>query len=127
MFGRYAIAAILIATATPALADSSRCGTAPIAPANVDGNTASEDQMKNAIADFKTFQQQSDDYQSCLLADLRAQKLAAANDSKNPHPLDPSVEAGVNALIDANQKLKERLGAQLNAAILAYKGKHPGQ
>ncbi len=127
MLGRYAIAAVLIAIASPALADSSRCGPPPIAPASVDGNTASKSQMEGAIADFKTFQQQSDDYQSCLVADLRAQRLAAANDSKNPHKLDPSVEASVNALIDANQKLKERVGAQLNAAIIAYKSKHPGQ
>ncbi len=125
MLGRMIAAAAFLLAATPALADSSRC-VEPIPPASINGNTATEQQMKDAIADFKTFQQASDDYQSCLLADLKAQQLAAAK-AKDPKPLDPSVAAGVDARIDANQKLKERLGAELNAAIIAYKSKHPGQ
>ena len=124
MFGRYIVAATLIAIAMPALADSSAC-TAPIAPASINGNTATQQQMKDAISDFKTFQQASDDYQTCLIADLKAQKLAAAK-AKDPKPLDPSVAVGMNARIDANQKLKEKIAAELNAAIIAYKGKHPG-
>lgn len=122
MYGKFIAAAAFAVLATPAFAET--C-TAPIPPAAVNGNTATVQQMKDAIADFKTFQQASDDYQSCLIADLKAQQLAATK-AKDPKPLDPSVAAGMNARIDANQKMKEKVGAELNAAIIAYKGKHPG-
>ena len=125
MFLKYGMAALLVAaSAVPALAASSKCMT-PVAPAAVDGSTATEAQMKGAHDDVMNFIKSSDDYQQCLLDDLQAQKEAAAN-AKDPKPLDPSIEDGVNAKIDANQHLKEKVGSEFNASVLAFKAKHPG-
>lgn len=122
MLGKFGMAALFaMVTAAPALA--AECSE-PIPPAALDGTTASEQQIKDATKDFYTFQHASDDYQSCLLADLEAQKQAAAK-AKDPKPLDPSIVAGVNAKIQANQTEKEKVGGELNAAIQAYKAKHP--
>jgi hypothetical protein len=124
MFRNFGAAAVfLVLSMAPAMASS--C-IEPIAPAAVDGTRASEQQMKDAIADFKQFQGASDDYQSCLIADLQNQKTAAAK-AKDPKPLDPSIEQGVEAKIDANQKLKEKVGGELNGSIQAYKTAHPGK
>jgi len=123
MFRKFGAAAVLLVLSmAPAMASS--C-IEPVAPAAVDGTKASEQQIKDAIADFKQFQGASDDYQSCLLADLSAQKQAAAKE-KIPKPLDPSIEQGVAAKVQANQMLKEKVGGELNGAIQAYKAKHPG-
>lgn len=115
--------ALVIVTAGPAFAESS-CGSPPVAPASVDGSTATEAQMKDAIDDFKTFQKESDTYQECLLSDLRKQKAKAAK-ATPPKTLDPAIEQGVAVQVSENQKLKERVGGELNGSILAYKSKHP--
>ena len=122
MLGKFAMAAaFVLACAAPALAGE--CSQ-PIPPSTVDGSTATLQQMKDAIKDFKTFQSASDDYQACLLANLKAQKDAAAK-AKDPKPLDPSIISATNAKIQANQAEKEKLGGELNAQIVAYKQKHP--
>ena len=125
MFGRFGIASLfVVAMAAPALADS--CSD-PIPPeVTVNGSTATMQQMSDAIKDFKNFQAASDDYQNCLLADLKQQEQAAAN-AKDPKPLDPSIAAGVNAKIAANQSEKQKVGAELNAQIIAYKTAHPSK
>ena len=124
MLGRFCAGlALVFLTAAPALAASS-CGSPPVAPAAVDGNTATESQMKDSIDDFKTFQKESDTYQDCLIADLKKQKAAAAK-ATPPKPLDPAIEQGIAAQLSENQKLKERVGGELNGSILAYKSKHP--
>jgi|ERR1051326_1067883 len=112
--------AILAFTAAPAWAAS--C-VDPIPPVAVNGATASEQQMKDAHDDVTNFIKSSDDYQSCLLADLTAQREKAAK-AKDPKPLDPAIEQGVQARIEANQRMKEKVGAEFNAAVLAYKSKH---
>jgi hypothetical protein len=115
------LAAVLVtASAVPALADSA-C-MEPIAPAAVDGGTATLDQMKATQSDVKMFLKQSDDYQGCLFKELNDQKKAALKDKKD---LDPSVEAGVNAKVQENQQLKEKVGAEFNASVAAYNAKHP--
>jgi hypothetical protein len=116
-------AAFVLGMAAPALADSSSCYE-PIAPAATDGNTATEDQLKSALKDVKSFIQSSDDYQTCLLSDLASQKKKAAA-SKDKTPLDPSIEADVNNKIKNNQSEKEKVGAEFNAAVQTYKAKHP--
>lgn len=124
MLNKFLISALFVAgMAAPALADSSSCYE-PFAPAAVDGNTATEDQLKSAVKDVKSFIAASDDYQSCLLSDLAQQKRDAAR-SKDKTPLDPSIAAGVDAKIKANQALKEKVGAEYNTAVQAYKAKHP--
>jgi hypothetical protein len=117
-------AALLVLSVAPAFADAASC-VEPYPPAQVDGSKATSQQMKDAIQDFKTFQAASDDYQSCLINDLHQQEADAAK-QKDPKPLDPSVAAGVNAKVDANQRMKEKVGGELNASIQAYKTAHPG-
>jgi flagellar biosynthesis GTPase FlhF len=125
MFRKFGMAAlILTASAIPAFAASSQCSN-PIAPAAVDGSLASEAQMKGAHDDVVNFIKSSDDYQQCLVNDLDAQKEAAAK-AKDPKPLDPSIEDAVNEKIAANQRLKEKVGGEYNAAVQAFKSKHPG-
>ena len=125
MIGKFglAVAAVLI-SAAPAMADSSVCGSAPIAPAAVDGSKVTEAQMKDAHDDVVNFIKASDDYQACLLNDLDHQKAAAAK-AKDPKPLDQGIIDAVNARVNSNQKTKEKVGAEYNAAVHAYKDAHP--
>ncbi|HEY7977757.1 MAG TPA: hypothetical protein VID67_06150 [Rhizomicrobium sp.] len=124
MLGKFglAVAAVLV-SAAPALA-ADACGGAPIAPAAVDGSTVSTAQMKDAHDDVMNFIKSSDDYQSCVLADLDRQKREAAK-AKDPKPLNQSIIDEANAKIAANQKTKEKVGAEYNAAVHAYKEAHP--
>jgi hypothetical protein len=115
------VSALLLASAVPAFAQSA-CAE-PIAPVAIDGGAATTAQMNAAHDDVMTFLKQSDDYQVCLLKELKDARDAAKKDKKE---LDPSVEAGVTAKVQANQSLKEKVGAEYNAAVIAYKGKHPG-
>jgi hypothetical protein len=112
-----ALAALL---ASPAMADS-LCQE-PIAPAAVDGTTATAAQIHSALLDVKTFLKQSDDYQDCVIHELNAAKDAAKKDKKD---LDPQIQTDADNKIKANQTLKERVGAEFNAAAAAYNAKHP--
>jgi hypothetical protein len=124
MLRNFSLASVMVlAMAVPALADASSCYE-PIAPAAVDGNTATEAQLKSSLSDVKDFIKASDDYQTCLIADLQQQKRDAAR-SKDKKPLDPSIEADANARIAKNQALKERIGTEYNNAVHAYQAKHP--
>jgi hypothetical protein len=114
------VAPLLCMSAMPALAQS-QCQE-PIAPAALDGATATTAQMNNAHDDVMTFIKQSDDYQSCLFKELSDEQADAV---KNKKPLDPSVQTAVSAKVDANQHLKEKVGGEYNAAVMAYKAKHP--
>jgi hypothetical protein len=104
----------------PALADS--ICQEPIAPVAVDGATATTAQMTGAHDDVLTFIKQSDDYQSCLYKELDDAKADAL---KNKKVVDPALEPAVAAKVDANQRLKEKVGGEFNAAVNAYKQKHP--
>jgi tetratricopeptide (TPR) repeat protein len=115
--------AALRAQAQPGSGQEDACHEPP-APGDVDGTTASQQQMKDAIQNFQLFQTASDAYQRCLVSDLKAQQAAAAS-ANPPATPDPSVTADANARINANQQLKERVGQSLNAAIAAYKAIHP--
>lgn len=113
-------AAFLAASVAPALAD--QCSE-PIPPTAVDGNTATKEQMTQARDDTVHFIKASDDYQSCLYADMKMQKLEA---NKNKKPFPASIEDGVNAKVKDNQSEKEKVGGEYNAAAILYKKKHPG-
>ena len=113
-------AAFVAASVAPALADS--CSE-PIAPTAVDGGTATKEQMTQARDDTVRFIKASDDYQTCLYADLKAQKMEAV---KNKKTFASSIEDGVNAKIKDNQSEKEKVGGEYNAAAVTYKSKHPG-
>lgn len=113
-------AAFIVASSAPALADS-MCSE-PIPPASVDGMTATKEQMTQARDDVVNFIKASDDYQTCLFADLKAQKADAA---KNKKVFPSSIEDSVNEKIKENQAEKEKVGGEYNAAAVAYKNKHP--
>ena len=104
-----------VALALPALAQDS-CSE-PIPPAPVNGRTASEKQLSEVMSDAKMFMKQSDDYQACLEDDLKAKAAAA---QKNKKQLDPSVAGDFQMKIDANQKLKERVGVEANTAAVQF-------
>jgi hypothetical protein len=112
--------AFVVVVALPAFAQDS-CSE-PIPPAAVNGSSASENQIDDATKDAKLFLKQSADYQDCLLQDLRAKQAAAKHDKK---PLDPSAAGDVQTKIDANQKLKERVGTELNTAVYHFCQAHP--
>ena len=107
-------------SAAPALAQSA-CQE-PIAPTAVNGATATTTQMSGAHDDVVTFIKQSDDYQSCLYKELSDAKADAL---KNKKVVDPALEPAVASKVDANQHLKEKVGGEYNAAVMAYKAKHP--
>ena len=84
MYSKFGAAvALLVLSVSPSFAASSSCED-PIAPTQVDGTKATQAQMKDAIQDFKTFQQASDDYQECLVDDLKQQKTEAAKGEVDP-------------------------------------------
>jgi hypothetical protein len=114
------VAALAALSVSPALAQST-CQE-PIAPVAVDGATATSAQMNGAHADVMTFIKQSDDYQLCLYKELDDAKADAI---KNKKQIDPALESGVAKKVDANQHLKEKVGGEFNAAVIAYKAKHP--
>ena len=107
--------AFSVAVAVPAFAQNS-CSE-PIPPATVNGSGASEKQINDATKDVKLFLKQSSDYQECLMQDLKAQQAAAARNKKE---LDPSVAGEVQAKLDENQKVKERVGTELNTAVVQF-------
>jgi hypothetical protein len=122
MFKQIGLAsALLLAGALPAMAQAT-C-TAPIAPAALDATTATQAQMVAGINAVKAFIAASDTYQACLGDGLKAQKDAAAAAKQ---PFDPAIEKGVMAKVDDNQAQKEKVGAEINAAVGTYKKLHPG-
>jgi hypothetical protein len=128
MFGKVSTVAFafVVLSAAPAFAQLG-CSD-PIAPTPVDGSRASTQQMKDAKADVVNFMKSSDDYQQCLLNQV-AKAKADADKHKGDHgtqPFDPAVEKDATARIDANQRLKEKVGAEFNAAVHGYKAAHPG-
>ena len=116
------VAVLVLGSALPAAADDSMC-SAPIAPAAVDGNNATKDQISGNLADVKTFLKQSDDYQGCLLREVDQHK---ADWLKAKKDMDQVYLQDVDVKIKANQGLKEKVGAEYNAAAHAYMAKHPG-
>jgi hypothetical protein len=121
MFKKIGLAVALVTiSALPVMAQAT-C-TAPVAPATVDGSTVTKEALIAAIAGVKAFIASSDTYQQCLDADLKAQKAQATTDKKM---FDPKIEADVIAKAGANQKEKEKAGADINTAVAAYKKLHP--
>lgn len=123
MLKKSILASVLVLAATPAFADLSSCYE-PIPPVAMDGAKATEAQLKSGRTDVMDFIKSSDDYQICLNSEFIAMKKKAEQ-SKDKTPLDPSIQAGVASKLDANQKLKERVGKEYNDAVNAYNAAHP--
>jgi hypothetical protein len=115
-----AVVVLTFAGAAPAFAQAN-CD-APIPPAAPDGKTATQAQITAAVTDAKNFIAQSDVYQQCLLDYVRTQKEQAATDKK---PFDSYIETTIQKQVDSNQAAKVRAGAEINAAVNAYKLAHP--
>ena len=111
-------AAFVLISLSPALADANSC-TEPVAPAPLDGAKASARDLIAASHDANVFMKGSDDYQSCLTADLKAQVQAAKN-AKDPKPLDPAIIRDVNDRIIGNQRMKEKVGGEFHGALVTY-------
>ena len=94
----------------------------PIAPAAPNGRTASQQQILGAVSDAKNFISQSDVYQQCLLDYVGAQKKQAVEDKK---PFDSYLETSAQKKIDDNQKMKIKVGSEINAAVSDFKMSHP--
>jgi len=121
MLKSFALASVFAAAiVVPAVAEDS-CSE-PIAPATINGAAATEKQLNEIGQDVKLFMKQSSDYQDCLIGGLKAQQAQAAHDKKQ---LDPSVTDAVQAKIDANQKVKEKVGMEFNTAALRFCQAHP--
>lgn len=119
------LSVILIAAAATAFAGSAFAqGTCarPTAPAAVDGATASLEQLLANKKEVSTFIGASDAYQTCVFADLAAQKAAA---KKAKTKIDPAAVKAAEEAVAANQADKESVGAAFNASAKAYKAAHP--
>ena len=94
----------------------------PTMPMPVDGTAATADQMRAVMAAAREFIAQSGLYQECLQKEVEGAKAQAASAGQ---PIDPAVETGVHAKIDASKKAQERVGVTVNNALAAYKNSHP--
>jgi hypothetical protein len=113
--------AFVLAFATPAFADLNSCSE-PYAPAAVNGAAATEAQMHAAVKDVKQFIADSDAYQDCVNNQVKEAQIQAKKDKKD---FDTSIAADAKSRIDRNQKDKEKVGAEVNAAVAAYNAAHP--
>lgn len=113
------VLAALFLTATvlsaPAFAQSADECVEPYPPYIIDGTTATEDQVKENRLDVVAFLALSDMYQECLV------RLLGVEEIKN----NPTAVRIIEKRIADNQLEKERIGAEFNAAIAAYRAQHP--
>lgn len=109
--------ALLLAFSAPALA---QC-VEPQPPMPVDGGAATEDQIRAALANARSFIAQEGLFQDCVNQELEAARAQALIDG---HPLDPAIEGDAKSRIVASQKAQDRVGMSSNAALTAYKNAH---
>jgi hypothetical protein len=114
MAGIFAIAPVRGGIAQEACAE-------PPQPAPVDGAQLSEQQMRAAADAARNFIAQSNVYQVCLTNALDAAKTQATADGK---PFDASLESSLKAKADANEKVRDKVGIEINTAIDVYKQTH---
>ena len=112
--------AALLACATPALAQE--VCTEPMAPAPVSGTVVTGDQLRTAMAEARSFINQSNVYQDCLTHELEAARTQAGADGK---PLDPALEGSVKTRIAASQQAQDKVSLTVNTALTTYKQAHP--
>ncbi|HEX4117992.1 MAG TPA: hypothetical protein VHX99_04260 [Rhizomicrobium sp.] len=118
---KFGLALILLAGGVaPAMAQAD-C-QAPIAPAAPDGRASTQAQMVAAAGDARNFISQSDIYQNCLVAYVKAQKDQATKDKTT---FDKFIEQDAMKKINENQAEKIKVGGEINAAIAAFKSSHP--
>jgi hypothetical protein len=111
-------AALALAAPGLALAACER----PSPPSSIDGSKVSLDQLRTAQGAVVSFMTASDAYQDCINGELTAQR-AAATAAKTK--VDPALVKAAKDNGDQNQADKERVGAEFNAAVRAFKAAHP--
>ncbi len=116
----FLVAALTFACAIPALGQS--VCVAPAPPEPINGATATQEEVLAAVREAKAFIAQSDLYQTCLQQEMKEEKARAEADNK---PFDDMRARLVLNMTDENQKLKEKVGAEANGAVDAYKRAHP--
>jgi hypothetical protein len=114
------LSAVFAMFAVPALAYQSRC-VQPYAPTVPNGKSATQAQMTGAHDAVALFIKQSDDYQSCLILELKTERETAARKQK---PFDQQIATDINNQANANQREKERVGAEYNGAAHAFNETH---
>ena len=117
--------AIMVAGAALAVAGHAAAETVcqrPAAPAPLNAAAPTLEQLQAAKGEAAGFIAASDAYQTCLIADLAAQKAAA---QKAKAKLSPEAILANKEAIDANQADKVQVGTSFNAAVKAYKAAHP--
>ncbi|HRK71886.1 MAG TPA: hypothetical protein PLA85_09870 [Micropepsaceae bacterium] len=115
---RRVLAALVLsasAFAAPAFAQSADECVEPYAPYIIDGATATEEQLSENRLDVIAFLGLSDMYQECLV------RLMSLEEIKN----NPSALRLIEKRIADNQREKERVGAEFNATVAAWRAQHP--
>lgn len=95
---------------------------APIPPAAPNGRTATQQDIQAAVTDARNYMAQADVYQQCLLDYVAAQKKQAAEDKQT---FDTYIETSTQKKIEDNQKIKIKVGAEINSALNDFKMSHP--
>lgn len=111
-----------VSSAVARLAVAQTLCTEPAMPAPVDGNAASADQMRVAMAEARNFIAQSSVYQDCLMQEVDAAKAQATTSGQ---PFDGAIEAGARTKVDASKKAQEKVGGEATTAMAAFKNAHP--
>jgi hypothetical protein len=120
MLRAVSLAAVAVLLAMPAMAQDT-C-VVPYAPTIPKGETATRDQILSTRDLVMAFIKASDDYQNCLRVYLDQQTALAARENR---PVDATIRASAEARGAANQREKERTGAELNAAVRAFNAANP--
>ena len=90
----------------------------PTPPPSIDGSIATEQQMKQGREDVVEFINDSDDFQRCVNSEFTSRRAAAKSEGKDLDPLP------FQRTIDSNQRKKEVVGSEYNAAVSVYRAKH---
>jgi hypothetical protein len=118
-----ALASVALALLAAPAAAQNTC-VQPYAPAIANGASATKEQMLTMGNEVREFIKASDTYQECIILDIQSQRAEAAPRQKQ---LDQSVVDSANARIATNQREKERVGREYNAAVEAYRKANPSQ
>jgi hypothetical protein len=102
----------------PAAVQAQSVCVAPTAPDPINGAIASQEEVLAAMRDAKEFIAQSELYQTCLAQEMEDARAHAAAENR-------PVDLQIARLIGQSQKLKEKVGAEANSAVDAYKKAHP--
>lgn len=90
---------------------------APTAPAIPDGARATSAQIITAQNDIKSFAVASDNYQTCLAAEISRQKDLAKQTNVE---FDPNIQATIEVKAGAQRKDVERIAAAWGASVTAF-------